>query len=117
MNRLLLTMLLLVPLNILAEAPPPPEQPPPAPPADAPPPLPAGVEAGEEFEPEVKITRRKESTIYEYSIRGQVYMIRIVPRVGLPYYLMDTDGDGSLESRYNKLEPDLMVPNWMIYRW
>ena len=100
MNRLLLVLLLLAPFSILAEAPPSPEPPPPTPATDAPPPMPAGIEAGE-----------------EYSIRGQVYMIRIVPRVGFPYYLIDTDGDGSLESRYNKLEPDLLVPNWMIYRW
>ncbi|MDH3899960.1 MAG: DUF2782 domain-containing protein [Gammaproteobacteria bacterium] len=112
MYRLLLTLILLVPLNILAEAPPPPEPVP-----DAPPPVPTGVDPAEEFEPEVKITKRSESTIYEYSIKGQVYMVKIVPRVGYPYYLIDTDGDGSLESRYNKLEPELVVPNWMIYRW
>lgn len=117
MNRLLLVLLLLVPFNIQAEAPTSPVPPPPTPATDAPPPMPAGIEAGEELEPEVKITRRKESTVYEYSMGGQVYMIRIVPRVGIPYYLIDTDGDGSLESRYNKLEPDLVVPNWMIYRW
>jgi hypothetical protein len=115
MYRLLLTLLLLAPFYVLAEEPPPP--PPPAPVTDAPPPISAGVEADEGFEPEVKITKRKESTVYEYSIKGQVYMIRIVPRVGFPYYLIDTDGDGSLESRYNTLEPDLVVPSWMIYRW
>ncbi len=112
MFRLLLTLLLLAPLSIPAEAPPPPEPVP-----DAPPPVPTGIDPAEEFEPEVKIIKRTESTVYEYSIKGQVYLVKIVPRVGYPYYLMDTDGDGSLESRYNKLEPELVVPNWMIYRW
>ncbi len=115
--RLLLTLLLITPLNSLAQAPDAPPPPPPAPATEAPPPLPAGIEAGEEFEPEVKIIKRIESTIYEYSIHGQVYMVRIVPSVGFPYYLIDTDGDGSLESRYNNLEPNLMVPSWIIYRW
>lgn len=112
MHRLLFTLLLLVPFNLPAEAPPPPEPVP-----DAPPPVPTGVDPTEEFEPEVKIIKRTESTIYEYSIKGEVYMVKIVPRVGFPYYLIDTDGDGSLESRYNKLDPELVVPNWMIYRW
>jgi len=111
MNKLLLTLILLVPLNLLAELPPP------APVPDAPPPVSSGVDPSEDFEPEVKIIKRKESTIYEYRIKGQVYMVKIVPRVGYPYYLIDTDGDGSLESRYNKLEPELVVPRWMIYRW
>ena len=44
-------------------------------------------------------------------------MVKIVPRVGFPYYLVDRDGDGRLESRYNKLEPEIVVPTWMIYRW
>jgi len=111
MYRLLLTLLLFIPFKLLAGAPPP------APVPDAPPSVSAGVEAGEDFEPEVKITKGKKSTIYEYSIKGQVYMVKIVPRVGYPYYLMDTDGDGSLESRYNQLDPGLLVPNWMLYRW
>jgi hypothetical protein len=44
-------------------------------------------------------------------------MVKIEPRNGPPYYLIDKDGDGSLESRYNKLEPALLVPSWMIFRW
>ena len=50
-------------------------------------------------------------------MNGQLYMIKVVPQVGFPYYLVDRDGDGELESRYNKLEPDILVPSWMIYRW
>jgi hypothetical protein len=30
---------------------------------------------------------------------------------------MDSDGDGSLESRYNQIDPALLVPRWMIFRW
>lgn len=108
--------LLVLPLSAAAQDIPPPPQVDPLP-ADAPPPVPAGVEPGERLEPEVKIIKREDAVTYEYRLNNQLYMVRVVPRKGPPYYLMDTDGDGSLESRYTRLEPNLVVPNWMIYRW
>jgi len=84
---------------------------------DAPPPPTSGNNEEEELQPEVKITQRGEGIIYGYRINNQLYMVKIVPRIGYPYYLVDGDGDGSLESRYNTLEPNLVVPRWMIYRW
>jgi hypothetical protein len=111
-------LLLVLPLSAAAQDIPPPPQVDPDPlPADAPPPVPAGVEPGERLEPEVKIIKREDAVTYEYRLNNQLYMVRVVPRKGPPYYLMDTDGDGSLESRYTTLEPNLVVPNWMIYRW
>jgi len=48
-------------------------------------------------------------------MNGVLYMVKIIPGLGPPYYLIDGDGDGYLESRHNELEPS--VPQWMIYRW
>ncbi len=78
---------------------------------------PTGADSAEELEPEVSIIRRDEETVHEYRVGGALYMVKIEPRNGPPYYLIDKDGDGSLESRYNKLEPALLVPSWMIFRW
>jgi hypothetical protein len=119
MTRLaLLTLLLLSCLAVRAEDPtaPVPDAPPPMPPADAPPP-PSGLSGEEELQPEVKITKRGEDIIYEYRVNNQLYMVKVVPRIGFPYYLVDQDGNGSLESRYSDLEPNLVVPRWIIYRW
>ena len=80
-----------------------------------PPPVPTGTT--EEMEPEVTIQQRGEQRIEEYSINGQVYMIKVVPAKGVPYYLIDTDGDGELESRRGELDPKLLVPSWTIFRW
>jgi hypothetical protein len=80
-------------------------------------PLPTGTNDAEELEPEVSIIKRDTETIHEYRVNGELYMVKIEPRNGPPYYLIDKDGDGSLESRYNKLEPALLVPSWMIFRW
>jgi Protein of unknown function (DUF2782) len=122
MTRLvLLTMLMLSCLAVRAEYPPAPDAdappPPPMPLPDISPPPPSGLSGDEELQPEVKITKRGEDIIYEYRVNNQLYMVKIVPRIGYPYYLVDQDGDGSLESRYTNLGPNLLVPSWIIYRW
>ncbi len=68
-------------------------------------------------EPEVTIIQREHDTIEEYRIQGRLYMIRVVPRRGVPYYLVDTDGDGHLETRRNEMTEDLLIPNWTLFRW
>lgn len=80
-------------------------------------PTPTGIDTAAELEPEVSIIKRDEETVHEYRVNGELYMVKIEPRNGPPYYLIDKDGDGSLESRYNKLEPALLIPSWMIFRW
>lgn len=117
----LLTLLMLSCLAVRAESPQAPVSdapPPPMPLPDAvPPPPTTGTSEEEELQPEVRITKRGGDIIYEYRINNQLYMVKIVPRIGYPYYLVDQDGDGSLESRYGNLEPNLLVPRWIIYRW
>ena len=44
-------------------------------------------------------------------------MIKVVPTKGIPYYLVDTDGDGSLETRYNRLQDGMLIPAWILLRW
>ena len=79
-----------------------------------PPPLPEGLDEG--FEPEVTITRRKKTLVEEYRNNGMLYMIKITPKRGYPYYLIDSDGDGSLETRRNELgRPE--VVQWRLFSW
>jgi hypothetical protein len=71
----------------------------------------------DELEPEVSIIKRDDAVVTEYRMNGQLYMIKIVPTVGPPYYLIDTTGDGALNVRRSELDPGLVVPSWMIFRW
>jgi hypothetical protein len=48
---------------------------------------------------------------------GKLYMIKVVPTIGRPYFLMDTDGDGSLETKQHELDSGLLVPNWILLEW
>jgi len=83
--------------------------------AAPPPPPPAGNEG--DLEPEVTIIHRGGEMIEEYRINGQLYMIKITPRKGIPYFLVDTDGDGNFEVRQNELGQEMLIPQWTILRW
>src|SRR5512146_628332 len=65
-------------------------------------------------EPEVTITTEKEQTVEEYRANGKLYMIKITPKHGVPYYLIDDRGDGKF-SRQESLDSGLRVPRWVIH--
>ena len=84
---------------------------------DIPPPPPLIEGAPGPVEPQVRIIPRREATIEEYRVGGQLYMVRIIPRWGRPYYLVDADGDGNLETRLDEFVARYMLPGWVIFRW
>ena len=82
------------------------------------PPVQGSAAPGEEsLEPEVTIIRRDKATIEEYRYNGRLFMVKIVPAVGPAYYLIDNDGDGSMETRTSELGPNIVVPSWVILSW
>ena len=90
------------------------ERPPEIPPIDAPEqPLPPKVQ-DEEIEPTVTIREEEGRRIEEYSRAGQIYMVKIVPKGGVPYYYIDSDGDGQLETTPNKGLDPVQPVHWKI---
>lgn len=79
-----------------------------------PPALPAGVSDDPSFEPEVTITEQKGEKHEEYKIHGRVYMIKVTPKSGKPYYLVDEKGDGRF-SRQESTDSGIRVPLWVIH--
>lgn len=79
------------------------------------PPLPQ-VEPGAIPDAEVTIVPGDGATIEEYRVGGELRMLKIVPRNGPPYYLVDTNGDGELNSRRNELDA-FSVNQWILFRW
>jgi hypothetical protein len=69
------------------------------------------------LEPQVTIVRRAESTVEEYRVNGQLYMVKITPDIGEPYYLVDTDGDGSLETTRHSVDVNHNIPQWILFSW
>jgi hypothetical protein len=117
---LFLLSLLALPALPVAAAPPPSDQPPTMPDrtpdrtTPAPPPS-TGVE--EDLQPQVTIVKRKDAVVEEYRMNGALYMVKVTPFTGAPYYLIDTTGDGNLNQRRSELDPAFVVPSWMIFRW
>jgi hypothetical protein len=66
--------------------------------------------------PEVTITKEKVQTVEEYRAGGKLYMIKIIPKVGKPYYLVDDRGDGKF-SRQESLDSGVRPPQWVIHRF
>ena len=67
-------------------------------------------------EPQVVIKKRGEDRIEEYSLNGRIYVIKITPRIGFPYYLIDDTGDGTY-IRDGVLEDGIRPPMWVIYQF
>ena len=74
------------------------------------------IESGDEIEPQITIIRREEKVIEEYKRNGSVYMVKVTPENGIPYFLIDYDGDGQLEARKDALD-DVLVPQWVLFTW
>lgn len=73
---------------------------------------------GEQLEPTVTIRDEKDRQIEEYRLNGRVYMIKITPKKGIPYYYIDADGDGQLELDENQQTLNPVQPvQWKIKEW
>lgn len=89
--------------------------PPPA--GEVPPELQVAPQEGEAPSPEVTIKRDAKGTREEYSINGRVYMVKVVPIVGPPYYLVDPTGQGEFSQQINDIKNPPPVPRWVLLRW
>ena len=87
-----------------------------APAKPEPPPPPPVQNTDSNDEPEVKIIKETEQTIEEYRLGGKLYMIKITPKVGKPYYMVDDQGDGKF-SRQESLDSGVRPPRWVIHRF
>ena len=80
-----------------------------------PPPLPE--EPSDQMpEPEVKIIHREDRIVEEVSVNGQLRYVKITPKKGVPYYIVDTDGDGVLDQQFNSLD-NPNINQWILLRW
>ena len=108
--RRLLVSLLFVATSALAQTGKPADlQPLPA----VPPPPPEIIPFDSALEPQVTIRKREGDTIEEYRRDGRMYMIKVTPSHGVPYYLVDTEGDGNF-ARLESLDDRVRVPMWII---
>jgi hypothetical protein len=85
-------------------------------PVPEPPSAPAGMELDAAFEPQVTIQRRGADTVEEYRLNGRLYMVKITPANGRPYYLVDNVGRGDF-NRIDSYDTGTRPPMWVIHQW
>ena len=108
--RTLLFMALCAPMLTLAAEAPPQLEPLPEPPS-----APEGYDQ-DVNEPQVTIVKRGENTIEEYRVNGELYMQKVTPSHGVPYYLVKETVDGGW-SRLDGPGERIAVPNWVLFRF
>ena len=112
MRSMLVALLLVAALPVAAQ----PSQPPGLQPLPAPLPPPPGYEPDPSLEPQVTIYKRGTDTIEEYRLNGRVYMVKITPTTGKPYYLVDNIGNGKFV-RFDDYDTGLRPPTWVILQF
>lgn len=85
-------------------------------PLSPPPALGDGSDVALDDEPAVTITKQSELTVEEFRAGGRLYMIKVTPKIGPPYYLIDDRGDGKF-SRQESLDSGFRAPRWVIKKF
>jgi len=112
MRPLIAALILCIALPVAAQTQPKPN----LQPVPEPPPPPPGMELDPALEPQVTIIKRGADTVEEYRIAGKLYMIKVTPPGGTPFYLIDERGDGKF-SRQETHDTGIRPPMWMIYQF
>lgn len=111
-NSAILLLLGLMQIPLLARAGTPPSDLQPL--EDVPPP-PAITNDKNADEPQITIIKKKGETIEEYRINGQLYMMKVTPAHGVPYYLHKEDQNGGWVN--DGPNQPLSIPKWTIFRF
>ncbi|QEL56790.1 DUF2782 domain-containing protein [Chromobacterium paludis] len=91
------------------------EAPSPAAKAVVPPPPVITQDNAAEPEPEVRLIQKGDEKIEEYRLNGHLYMVKVTPSHGVPYYLVDDNGSGTMR----QVDPAtrIVIPRWVLVRF
>ena len=70
-----------------------------------------------DLQPQVTVQSYDNRVVEEYRVNNNLYMVKITPKSGKPYYLVDDDGSGEMEMRGNAAGRDIRVPQWSLSKW
>ncbi|MFA7242760.1 MAG: DUF2782 domain-containing protein [Sulfuricellaceae bacterium] len=79
------------------------------------PPPPPDMVFDSSLEPQITIVKRGEDTVQQYRIGGILYMLKVTPPHGTPYYLVDERGDGQFTR--HSLDSGVRVPQWVLFNF
>jgi len=67
--------------------------------------------------PAITLREHENRTVEEYRVNNHLYMIRVTPRVGAPYYLVDADGSGDFAWNRGAHRFEKQAPQWALLGW
>ncbi|MEI2767674.1 MAG: DUF2782 domain-containing protein [Nitrosomonas sp.] len=71
-----------------------------------------------ELEEQVTIIKRGEDTIEEHRVNGELLMIKVIPRIGPPYYLKkNTIVDHHAHPNSDAGGPNVSPPMWQFFKF
>jgi len=79
------------------------------------PPPPKVIEGEPMEEPKITIRKKGTETIEEYRMNGELYMMKVTPEGGVPYYLHKDNPNAAWVNIGPN--PPLSVPHWTIFRF
>ena len=83
-------------------------------PLEEPPPPPPMVETDRALEPQISTRTENDQTVQEYRVKGKLFMMRVTPKHGRPYVMIDHKGDGQFVRAQDNLDSGLRVPQWVL---
>ena len=79
-------------------------------------PLPPDIEPDSELETQVTIIKRGEDTIEEHRVNGELLMIKVIPRIGPPYYLKKNTAR-DYHNHPGEAGIDVSPPMWQLFKF
>jgi hypothetical protein len=77
---------------------------------------PAPTDSAAPPHPNIKVIKKADVTMEEYSFNGKLYMVKVTPKIGKPYYLYDEEGSGNL-IRHDDPHTHINPPRWTLFSW
>jgi hypothetical protein len=68
------------------------------------------------LETQITIIKRGTDTVEEHRVGGKLFMLKVTPATGAPYYLIDEKGDGKM-TRQDSFDSGIRPPMWVIHSW
>jgi hypothetical protein len=67
--------------------------------------------------PSINVQEHDNHIAEEYSVGDQVYMVKITPKHGAPYYIADPKGTGQYAWQRDAAGMDVRPPEWAVLKW
>jgi len=71
----------------------------------------------EDITPSVTLREHDNRMVEEYRVNNRLYMVKVTPSVGAPYYLVDDDGSGDMAWHRGNSRVEQTVPQWTLMSW